>query len=49
MPENLHDPLRQQAVLLAKGQNNKAALGFLEYVKNQRAREIIERFGYRLE
>ena len=49
VPEDLHDPLRQQAVLLAKGQNNKAALGFLEYVKSQRAREIIERFGYRLE
>jgi len=49
VPADLHDPLHQEAVLLAKGQGNEAALGFLEYVKSQRAREIIERFGYRLE
>ena len=48
VPENLHAPLRQESVLLVKGQNNQAALGFLEYVKGQKARKIIERFGYKL-
>jgi len=49
VPVNLHAPLRQQAVLLVRGQNNKAAQAFLDYVKGPKARKIIERFGYGLE
>ena len=49
VPENLYDPLHQQAVLLTHGQHNKVARAFLCYVKGPEARSIIERFGYGLE
>ncbi len=49
VPENLHEPLRQQAILLINGQHNKAATAFLDYVKGPKARTIIEQFGYGLE
>ncbi len=49
VPDNLHDPLAQQAVLLTNGQHNAAALAFLDFVKGPTARVIIERFGYGLE
>jgi molybdate transport system substrate-binding protein len=49
VPENLHEPLAQDAVLLTNGQYNAAALAFLDFVKGPTARAIIERFGYGLE
>lgn len=49
VPENLHEPLRQQAILLIHGQHNTAAQAFLDYVKGPKARTIIEQFGYGLE
>lgn len=49
VPENLYEPLRQQAVLLTNGQYNEAAKAFLNYVKGPEARNIIEQFGYGLE
>ncbi len=49
IPEALHEPLRQQAVLLTHGQDNEAAISFLNYVKGSEARMIIERFGYGFE
>ena len=49
VPENLHEPLRQQAILLLHGQHNTAAQAFLDYVKGRKARTIIEQFGYGLE
>jgi len=49
VPVNLHAPLRQQAVLLVRGQHNQAAKAFLAFVKGTKARKIIERFGYGLE
>jgi len=49
VPEHLHEPLAQQAVLLTNGQDNGAALAFLDFVKGPTARSIIERFGYGLE
>jgi len=49
VPAHLYNPLRQQAVLLVKGQNNKAANSFFDYVKGPKARKIIERFGYGFE
>lgn len=49
VPQDLHDPLRQQAVLLTNGQGNNAARAFLEYVKGPKARKIIQRFGYGIE
>jgi len=49
VPVNLHAPLRQQAVLLVRGQNNKAAKAFLDYIKGPKARKIIEQVGYGFE
>jgi len=46
VPVKLHAPLRQQVVLLVRGQNNKAAKAFLDYVKGAKARTIIKGFGY---
>jgi len=49
VPLNLYEPLRQQAVLLINGKNNKAAHAFLKFVKEPKGQKIIELFGYRLE
>lgn len=49
VPENLHEPLSQQAVLLIHGKQNEAAKAFLDYFKGPKARTIMERFGYELE
>lgn len=49
VPEGLHDPLRQQAVLLVNGQGNDAARAFLSYVKGPKALNVMQRFGYGVE
>lgn len=41
-----YPPLRQQAVLLKRGEGNVAAEGFLDYLRSDEARVIIHRFGY---
>lgn len=48
IPEDWHDPIRQQAILLKRAQNNKAALEFLHFLENKRAQKIIESYGYSL-
>jgi molybdate transport system substrate-binding protein len=49
VPANLHEPLRQQAILLIHGRHNTAAQAFLDYVKGPKARTIIKQFGYGLD
>jgi molybdate transport system substrate-binding protein len=49
VPEDLYEPLRQQAVLLTHGQQNEAAKAFLGYVRGPEGRSIIKRFGYGLQ
>jgi molybdate transport system substrate-binding protein len=49
VPEKLHSPILQDAVLLKKGADNKAAQAFLTFLKGPEARAVIERFGYALE
>lgn len=46
VPENLHKPLRQQAVLLKKGANNPAAREFLKFLRSEEARAVIRQSGY---
>jgi len=48
VPANLHEPIRQDAVLLAKGQSNPAAAALLKYLKGDKAQSIIKSFGYEL-
>jgi molybdate transport system substrate-binding protein len=49
VPENLHSPIRQDAVLLKRGANDEASKAFLVFLKGPEARAIIESFGYSLE
>lgn len=48
VPADLHAPIEQQAVLLARGRDNPAARAFLEFLKGKEGRAIVERSGYAL-
>ena len=48
VPEALHAPIEQQAVLLKAGANDPAAQKFLDFLKSPAARTIIMRYGYDL-
>ncbi len=48
VPESLHDPIKQDAVILKKGENNPAAKALTEYLKGPKATEIIKSYGYQL-
>jgi molybdate transport system substrate-binding protein len=49
VPENLHSPIRQDAVLLKRGANDEASKAFLAFLKEPEVRAIIESFGYSIE
>lgn len=49
VPGRLHDPIRQEAVLLERGRSSPVARAFLEYLRGREARAVIERAGYALE
>lgn len=46
VPAALHAPIRQDAVLLTRGQANAGAREFLEILKSPDVRKVIESFGY---
>jgi len=46
VPENLHSPIRQDAVLLAKAKDSKAAVQLMAYLKTDKAKAVIRTFGY---
>lgn len=48
VPDTLHDPIRQDAILLKKGEPNPAAPALLAFLKSPEAKAIIEKFGYSL-
>ncbi len=48
VPASLHEPIRQDAVILVKGKDSPAARAFVEYLKGPKAAEIIKSFGYTL-
>lgn len=47
VPETLHSPIEQQAILLKPGAANPAARAFLAFLKSPAAVAIIRRYGYR--
>ena len=49
IPADLHSPIQQDAVLLHKGLEKKAAREFLDFLNSDPARKIIQSFGYDLE
>jgi molybdate transport system substrate-binding protein len=48
VPANLHEPIRQDAILLAKGKGKPAAIALLDYLKGEKAQTVIKSFGYDL-
>jgi molybdate transport system substrate-binding protein len=49
VPENLHSPIKQDAVLMKSAANDEASKAFLAFLKGPEARAIIESFGYSIE
>ncbi|WP_247257500.1 molybdate ABC transporter substrate-binding protein [Pseudomonas moorei] len=48
VPANLHDPIKQDAVILSKGKDNPAAQALVDYLKGPKAAAIIKSYGYQL-
>ncbi|HEY6772431.1 MAG TPA: molybdate ABC transporter substrate-binding protein [Oxalicibacterium sp.] len=48
VPANLHQPIRQDAVILTRGKDNKAAADLAAYLKSEPAKAVIRSFGYGL-
>ncbi len=48
VPQNLYSPLKQDAILITRAQNNPAAQAFLDYLRTPAAREVIASLGYDL-
>lgn len=48
VPSNLYDPIRQDAVILAKGKDKPAAIALMSYLKGEKAQAVINSFGYEL-
>ena len=46
VPARLHQPIRQDAVLLEKGRSKPAAEAWLRYLKSDKAKAVIKSFGY---
>jgi len=49
VPADLYEPIRQDAVLLKTGAENPAALAYVEFLKGDTARTVIEAAGYVVE
>ncbi len=49
VPAVAHDPIRQDAVILKRAAQNAAALAFVDFLRSDKARAVIERFGYAVE
>ena len=48
VPQHLHTPLEQAAVLLRKGQSSEPAKAFLRFLREPFAHQVIQEFGYGL-
>ena len=48
VPAQLHQPIRQDAVLLANGKEKPAAAALLQYLANEKSKAIIKSYGYDL-
>lgn len=46
VPAQLHEPIRQDAVMLEKGKDNPAAWALVDYLKGPKAAKVIKSFGY---
>ena len=48
VPDDMYDPIKQDAVILKQGANNPAAAALVEYLKGPEAAKAIKSFGYKL-
>lgn len=48
VPASLHEPIRQDAVILNKGKDNPVAKQFIDYLKGPKAAAVIKSYGYQL-
>ena len=48
VPASLHEPIRQDAVILNKGKDNPVAKQFVDYLKGPKAAAVIKSYGYQL-
>ena len=48
VPPNTYPPLEQGAVLTRRGKDNSAASAYLKFLQSGQAREIFDRYGFRL-
>jgi molybdate transport system substrate-binding protein len=49
VPASLHEPIKQNVVLLSRAKNNPDARAFLEFLQSAEAREKIKKAGYSVE
>lgn len=47
VPDSLHTPIQQDAILLAKGAANPAATALLNFLRTERAKAVMRAFGYK--
>ena len=48
VPADMHEPIRQDALILKKGEANPAAKALVDYLKGPKAAEVIKSYGYQL-
>ncbi|AZE84066.1 Molybdenum ABC transporter, substrate-binding protein ModA [Pseudomonas orientalis] len=48
VPSSLHDPIKQDAVILTKGKDSAAAKALVDYLKGPKAAAVIKSYGYAL-
>jgi len=48
IPSNLHNPIKQDAVILVKGKSNPVATALMQYLQTNKAKSIIKSYGYEL-
>ena len=48
VPTHLHEPIKQDVILLTKAKDNQAAKALMEFIGSPQAKKIIERYGYEL-
>lgn len=48
VPSHLHSPIRQDAIVLAKGKDAPAATALLQFLRSEKARAIIRSHGYEI-
>lgn len=46
---SFYTPIKQDAILLAKGKRHAAAIAFMNYLKSDDARKMIQQFGYEID